>query len=186
VSGGGNEFRRDDAKALAYILARIIEEDRGYSTSCWVWQGYKEERGYGRTKVPGYSLGNAHVHRASYELHIGAIPDGLTIDHLCRVRACCNPAHLEAVTAYENYRRGLAFERVKQTHCKRGHELAGENVRVDRKGDRVCRTCHRLRVREWANNHRDIVRERQRLSRSVNGEAYNAKRREERAQARTA
>lgn len=74
-------------------------------TACWLWQGQQNRNGYGRIKIQGRWL---MVHRVSYELHIGPIPEGLVLDHLCRNRLCCNPQHLEAVTVRENTLRGEA------------------------------------------------------------------------------
>jgi hypothetical protein len=72
------------------------------ATGCWIWQGTPAKTGYGRMSV-GDRL--QYVHRLSYEQHVGPVPDGLTIDHLCRVRLCCNPEHLEPATREENTRR---------------------------------------------------------------------------------
>lgn len=69
---------------------------------CWLWNGHRESNGYGRFRHDGRRSG---AHRFAYEAEVGPIPDGLTIDHLCRVRHCVNPAHLEAVTSRENTRR---------------------------------------------------------------------------------
>jgi hypothetical protein len=92
-----------------------VVEDRGYVTPCWVWQGGVTGGGYG-AMATGRSVRSAHV--VAYELHIGPIPAGLVIDHLCRVRVCCNPEHLEAVTQAENVRRSgtakLTHEQVKE------------------------------------------------------------------------
>ena len=86
------------------------------------------------------------VHRLSYEAFKGPIPEGMHIDHLCRVRNCYNPEHLEAVTQAENNRRmGLVI-----THCKRGHEYTEENT-IHRKGNngrRACRTCVIAKAKE--------------------------------------
>jgi len=73
------------------------------SNGCWIWLKCKNNGGYGRIQVNGKPW---LTHRVSYELYVGSIPQGLTIDHLCRVRHCCNPAHLEPVTSAENTRRG--------------------------------------------------------------------------------
>lgn len=69
---------------------------------CWIWRGTKSN-GYGRVSVDRRLH---YVHRVVYALTVGEIPEGLQLDHLCRNRACCNPAHLEPVTASENVRRG--------------------------------------------------------------------------------
>jgi endogenous inhibitor of DNA gyrase (YacG/DUF329 family) len=74
---------------------RIVED-------CWLWEGCTRG-GYGRLKIDGKM---SEAHRASYEYHVGKIPEGLVLDHLCRNRSCINPAHLEPVTTAENIRRG--------------------------------------------------------------------------------
>lgn len=109
---------------------------------CWVWQGGMfSENGYGNYR-------RRAAHRVAYELCVGPVPDGLTLDHLCRNKRCVNPAHLEPVTTGENVRRGIgpSAQNARKTHCKRGHEFAGENLRV-RKGPygslRMCRECGR-------------------------------------------
>lgn len=95
-------------------LRRLTEknyriEDRGHATPCWIWAGRLEKSGYARVRIRGRRL---LAHRAMYEQEIGPVPAGLQLDHLCRVPACVNPAHLEPVTAAENTRRA---ERAKLT-----------------------------------------------------------------------
>lgn len=110
-------------------------------SGCWLWTGTEIGGGYGRTKSAGRGL---LVHRHSYGSLVGPIPDGLVIDHLCRVRCCVNPAHLEPVTQQVNVRRSDSqmARRAAQTHCKRGHELAGDNLKVfERSPNRFMRTC---------------------------------------------
>lgn len=89
------------ASALSNDPETILSRYR-VDGGCWVWQGAKRG-GYGRVKLAGKTQ---EAHRVSYEFHIGHIPDGLVLDHLCRNRACINPAHLEPVTQEENIRRG--------------------------------------------------------------------------------
>lgn len=117
---------------------------------CWTWTG-NTTRGYGN-----FWLGhvNGKAHRFSYELAFGAIPDGLQIDHLCRVRFCVNPSHLEAVTQRENILRSPecpASVNAHKTHCKRGHEFTPANTQAVKTlsgWGRRCRTCDALRAWE--------------------------------------
>lgn len=103
---------------------------------CWEWTGCTNSKGYGCVHHDGKVR---LTHRVSYELLVGQIPDGLQIDHLCRNKRCCNPKHLEAVTAQENTRRAQG------DRCKYGHPLAGPNVKVKSKGSagfqRQCAVC---------------------------------------------
>lgn len=123
-------------------------------TPCWVWTGCRNNgRGYGQFRVGGRLDGKTKlVHRLVYDLLVGPIPEGLQLDHLCRNRACCNPAHLEPVTQEENRRRGLRGGL--NTHCLNGHEYTPENTyhykgKPGRGRERVCRTCTRERNKSY-------------------------------------
>jgi len=97
-----------------------------------MWNGYGRATFEDRTQ---------NAHRVAYVLTHGAIAVGLHVDHLCRNRLCCNPAHLDAVTARENLHRSPAMiARVSKTHCPAGHAYSGSNLRVYASG-RQCRTC---------------------------------------------
>jgi hypothetical protein len=84
---------------------RWVEADTGYTTPCWLWRLAKFTSGYGALGIGGRMR---PAHRAYYEDRFGPIPDGLRLDHLCRVRCCVNPQHLEPVTHAENCRRGAS------------------------------------------------------------------------------
>jgi len=93
---------------------------------------------------------NWRAHRFSFTLHLGEIPDGLELDHLCKNKLCVKPDHLEAVTHAENVRRGNAgkWQREK-THCPQGHPYSEENTYViPATGHRQCRECNRARGRK--------------------------------------
>lgn len=124
------------------FLTKIAKGD------CWEWLAYCDAYGYGRfTPRKGKTV---LAHRFSYEMHIGAIPEGLTIDHLCRNRACVNPDHLEPVTIRENVMRGdtIMARHAAKTHCKHGHEFTPENTYIrPGTGHRDCKTCQADRAR---------------------------------------
>ncbi len=132
------------------LMAKVSPEP---NSGCWLWEGAVDPRtGYARITIETGRVENAH--RSSYQLHVGPVPDGLQLDHLCRVRSCVNPDHLEPVTCAETLRRGAGPVKTKalkaaQTHCKRGHLLSGDNVTHDKGNSaRICIECRRLRGRE--------------------------------------
>lgn len=106
----------------------------------WIWCGQHNRAGYGRFKSNGK---NHQAHRFILKLLGFDVPKEKDVDHLCRVRNCVNPDHLEVVTHRENILRGntIMAENARKTHCKRGHELSGSNLRVNNRGERQCRKC---------------------------------------------
>lgn len=86
------------------------------NSGCWFWMGGLSERHYG-VIYPARGR-NVRAHRVAYQMTLGPIPDGLVLDHLCRIHCCVNPDHLEAVTQAVNVRRGMA--------CKINHPPQGE------------------------------------------------------------
>jgi len=115
-----------------------------FTGGCWEWTGAKLSNGYGVFGKMGLA------HRYAYEFCIGPIPDGLQLDHLCRVRHCVKPDHLEPVTCRENLLRagGIMAQRAKRTHCPQGHPYDEANTHITRRNERNCRACDRDNARQ--------------------------------------
>lgn len=130
----------------AYFPERFARKVAVAPTGCWIWEASRNQYGYGQFYFAGQPR---KAHRLAYEWAMGEIPVGLEIDHLCKVRECVNPAHLEPVTHRENLLRGDTFQAANaaKTHCKRGHEFSPENTRVVAGRWRKCRTCMRNEAR---------------------------------------
>lgn len=113
---------------------------RGSIEDCWLWQGTQNSTGYGEFKVNGR---DEKAHRIAYELLRAPIPEGLHIDHLCRVPLCVNPWHLEPVTPKVNSLRGISIwaENARKTYCVHGHPFNKANTILRSGGRRGCRTC---------------------------------------------
>jgi hypothetical protein len=124
-------------------IERFLNKINISKSGCWEWSGSKTKGGYGQFII---NTKKYYTHRFIYEYYHGQICPDLQIDHLCRVRACCNPTHLEQVTQKENMLRG---SRPNQTHCKRGHELSGNNLYTDKKKHRTCITCRQINRRKY-------------------------------------
>jgi hypothetical protein len=127
---------------LERFEAKYIPEP---NSGCWLWFGSDNGSGYG---VFGLRHGhNVYAHRFSFELFKHMIPGGYEIDHLCGVRCCVNPDHLEAVLHRTNLLRSnntFAGQHARATHCPAGHEYTKENTYVGPKGTRFCKPCRRL------------------------------------------
>lgn len=146
-------------------ISRPTQEDRFWAKvmktpECWPWLAGITTKGYGSFWDPATKR-HVSAHRFAYELLVGAIPDGLTVDHRCHTedescrggngcphRRCVNPSHLQLVTPKENTllaRTAPTAINARKTECIRGHALEGDNVIVDHRGYRQCRTCTRAR-----------------------------------------
>jgi hypothetical protein len=137
---------------LSNDLRRFMAKVERSEDGCWLWCASVTNRGYGRFRTK--AQGEVFAHRFSYEIHVGPIPEGLHLDHLCRVRRCVNPEHLEPVTCRENLLRGdtLTAANAAKTHCPKNHPYDETNTYMNA-GSRRCRTCKRDRQREHARIH---------------------------------
>ena len=125
--------------------------DKNGPNGCWIWTAYRNEKGYGKFY---FSVGTMRrAHRLAYDWAKGPVPTGLILDHLCRVPACVNPDHLEAVTHQTNTLRGIgpAARHAAATACPRGHQYSAENTLRYKQSGRYCRECKnsRRRVGGW-------------------------------------
>jgi hypothetical protein len=118
-----------------------------FTDSCWLWVGSRNKGGYGAFGRASRGV-SVQAHRWAYEYLREPIPTGLHIDHLCRVRACVNPWHMEPVTNAENVRRGLSGI-PNRTACINGHVYKDGSYRMER-GKRICVRCRRVWGREHA------------------------------------
>jgi hypothetical protein len=135
------------------LSERIHARATVVGSGCWIWQGTRNNAGYGTMTIAGRA--GRMAHRASYETFVGPIPDGLQLDHLCRERACVNPEHLEPVTARENVMRSaitLGSINAAKTHCPQDHPYDEQNTYIyeskkRKQRARLCKTCLRERSR---------------------------------------
>lgn len=132
------------SKDLARFQSKVSVQEDG----CWIWTGCRLQSGYGQ-----FRLGKMRpAHRVAYEHWVGQVPDELEMDHLCRVRACVNPSHVEPVTPRENLMRSPiapAAVNSRKKVCKRGHEMGKQIPYFAKHGWRRCDTCWRSYIREY-------------------------------------
>lgn len=152
---------------------------------CWLFAGWFSPSGYGTIIV---QRRKEFIHRVVYENFVGEIPQGFQIDHLCSVRACINPKHLEAVTPRVNVLRssGIAAVNARKTHCIRGHEFTPNNTYRYSNNKRMCKACASLRANtdkererkriatlRWYEQHREIADIRAKKYRQAHRENLN-------------
>lgn len=144
-------YRRSRSGRDVHAPCRVVGDDAARfwskvtkTDTCWLWTGSRNKAGYGDFKVRvNGSLKVRRAHRWLYELEHGQVPDGLELDHLCRVPRCVRPEHLEPVTHRENMLRGQnpTAENARRTHCTHGHSLTAGNIYRTKGGARDCRLC---------------------------------------------
>jgi len=139
----GNPGRRSIESIFALVKIDPL-------TGCHEWQGFRDTRGYGRTRLMGK---RQLVHRIVWEQKNGPVPEDLELDHLCRNTRCCNPEHLRAVTSKVNSLAGVnpCAQNARKTHCP---TCGGEYDRVNARGARYCRACLNKRQAEYTRRRR--------------------------------
>lgn len=126
------------------------------TSTCWLWLGAIHHTGYGQFWFEGCAV---FAHRWAYEQWVGPIPDGLELDHKCRIRHCVRPAHLEPVTNHENIRRGRSGQHQSaKTHCPAEHPYSGDNLYLNpTTGKRECRACNAERTRQYRRRQKELA-----------------------------
>jgi len=127
---------------------RLLEYSQPEPNSgCWLWTHSLNIHGYAQVTIKG---GMAIAHRLAYKIWIGPVPEGAVLHHRCHTRSCINPDHLEPMTQRQHVKLADCPTTINanKTVCLAGHPLEGANLRIRRNGDRICRECHRRRVRE--------------------------------------
>lgn len=145
--------KRTEAELSAAIENNI---EMVTESGCWIWMARLDGDGYA---VIDHDNTSFKVHRLLYVKHRGPIPEGLELDHLCRVRCCVHPWHTEAVTHQVNVDRGLAgINMTSKTHCPQGHEYTAENTYVTPStGARGCKTCRIEKALKWSDDRAQKV-----------------------------
>jgi hypothetical protein len=136
---------------MAITALRAALKNNWQDSPCRIWPSYINPQGYGEIGTSKRLGKNLKGHRIVWEAVNGPVPEGMELDHLCRNRACVNPAHLEAVTHKENTLRGAGPTAInsRKTQCVNGHDFSPENTRILGNGRRQCKTCQE---RHTANN----------------------------------
>ena len=146
-----DRFMKHGDPLTGAVQTRIEQFSSSYrvdTDGCWIWTRSLVTKGYAAFWDGQMVTG----HRWSYEHFIGPVPQGLQLDHLCRVRACVNPEHLEPVTVAQNVLRGIGLSAInaRKTHCKRGHPFDTANTYIASNGSRCCRPCKAMLAREYS------------------------------------
>lgn len=128
-------------------------------SGCWLWLRGCNSDGYACMTV---GITSTRVHKWAYEKYKHIVPTKMTLDHLCRVRSCVNPDHLDCISNWENSFRGdtLTGINARKTHCKNGHEFTAQNTEVYKTKNRKwsngiirrCKICRRIYNKQWKTN----------------------------------
>jgi hypothetical protein len=140
-TGDPNSVKRRVGRTETERFWEYVEK----TSSCWLWTGAKSH-GYGNFYVSNGDGTSRQVqaHRWAYEHSIGPVPRGLVLDHLCRVRHCVRPQHLQPVRQQVNILRGDLARALRENACVNGHDYTPENTYINTAGARVCRMCQRV------------------------------------------
>ena len=139
-----NLTEKDRSRFWKYVEKPIFN-----NLDCWKWKGYKNIKGYGQIWVKPKLY---PAHRISFLMYKGSIPNGMVLDHICRIRNCVNPWHLRVVTVKENVLCGIGKPAILAAMkiCSKGHPFNGKNLGIDKnRGQRYCKECRRLRQIEY-------------------------------------
>lgn len=156
-------------KDITRIFSKIhISTEHFYNGSpCWEWVACKNTSGYGKTI---WCRKSERTHRLLFSWLVAPVPYGRKqgeLDHLCRRRHCCNPAHLELVSTRVNLMRGQGTQatNARKTHCIHGHLFDEINTYSNKPGHRYCRTCRKQKRIAWRliPENRDKIRAKKRL-----------------------
>lgn len=158
-----NQFT--DADYISRWKARCVVNEQG----CWLWQGALVGNGYPGSSYRGT---NCRVHKASYELHRGPVPEGWDVCHTCDNKLCINPLHLFAAPRVANLidmRNKGRNRQTQKTHCPQGHSYAEYGKPHYTKPTwRICTACVRDKMRREQADGTALARQRR----------YRARRRE--------
>lgn len=136
--------------------------DRRGADECWPWTGSIDAKGYGQATVGARgSVVRWRAHRLAFVALRGPIPDGLVVMHSCDNRRCVNPKHLSLGTVANNNDDMMRKNRFRnhqtaKTHCANGHALSGANLRITKRGFRVCVTCQRAMNNAYGQRKRAV------------------------------
>ncbi len=133
-----------------FLKKLLLSNDQPEVGTCWLWIGATTPQGYG-TFWDGRKIRSAH--KWVFEYAYGKCAENKVLDHLCGVKPCANPAHLEEVTKNENSRRGFSIAtcyNASKSHCSHGHHYDDKNTYIDRRGRRSCRSCKRETNKAWS------------------------------------